>query len=145
MKEIVINKCYGGFGLSHKAIMRYAELKGFELYCYTEKRDDKGRMIWGEFRECNPEKEDCYTVYYYKKELTEDELTNQKDTDKYFFYEMDLDRDDKTLVQVVKELGEDANGRHANLEVVEIPDDVKWCLEEYDGIEWVAEQHRTWG
>ena len=84
-------------------------------------------------------------VYYYKKELTEDELNNHKDTDKYFFYERDLDRDDKTLVQVVKELGKDANGRHANLEVVEIPDDVEWCLEEYDGIEWVAEQHRTWG
>ena len=44
MKEIVINKCYGGFGLSHKAIMRYAELKGFELYCYTEKRDSNGRL-----------------------------------------------------------------------------------------------------
>ena len=30
--KVVINACYGGFGLSHKAIMRYAELKGFKLY-----------------------------------------------------------------------------------------------------------------
>jgi hypothetical protein len=27
---------------------------------------------------------------------------------------------------------------------VDIPDDVKWEIEEYDGNEWVAEVHRTW-
>ncbi len=31
-REIVINKCFGGFGLSHKAIMRYVKLKGIKLY-----------------------------------------------------------------------------------------------------------------
>jgi hypothetical protein len=30
------------------------------------------------------------------------------------------------------------------LKVVEIPDGVKWQIEEYDGSEWVAEKHRTW-
>ncbi len=25
-----------------------------------------------------------------------------------------------------------------------IPDDVKWQIEEYDGLEWIAEKHRTW-
>ena len=29
--KIVINECYGAFGLSQKAIERYAELKGFKL------------------------------------------------------------------------------------------------------------------
>ena len=29
--KIVINTCYGGFGISDKAIERYAELKGIEL------------------------------------------------------------------------------------------------------------------
>ena len=28
MQKIVINKCYGGFGLSHKALSKYTELKG---------------------------------------------------------------------------------------------------------------------
>ena len=27
---------------------------------------------------------------------------------------------------------------------VSIPDDVEWQIEEYDGMEWVAEAHRTW-
>ena len=28
--------------------------------------------------------------------------------------------------------------------MTKIPDDVEWYVEEYDGIEWVAEVHRTW-
>ena len=35
--KIVINVCYGGFGLSHKAIMKYAELKGIKLYVWADK------------------------------------------------------------------------------------------------------------
>jgi hypothetical protein len=88
--KIVINQCYGGFGLSNKAKLRYRELSGSDF--------DK----WG------------------------------------------CDRDDPALVKVVEELGEKANGEHANLKVVEIPDDVDWCVEEYDGSEWIAEVHRTW-
>jgi hypothetical protein len=54
-------------------------------------------------------------------------------------------RDDPILIQVVEEFGaEKAAGRHADLKIVEIPDDVKWTIEEYDGMEWVAEVHRTW-
>lgn len=53
-------------------------------------------------------------------------------------------RNDADLVRVVEKLGEAANGACANLKVIEIPDDVEWHIEEYDGIEWVAENHRTW-
>lgn len=48
------------------------------------------------------------------------------------------------LVDVVEKLGSKANGGSANLKVVEIPDDVEWEIEAYDGLEWVAEKHRTW-
>jgi hypothetical protein len=37
-----------------------------------------------------------------------------------------------------------ANGAHANLKIVEIPGDVSWHIGEYDGNEWVAEDHRSW-
>lgn len=30
--KVVINACYGGFSLSEKAVMRYAEIKGLTLY-----------------------------------------------------------------------------------------------------------------
>ena len=37
-----------------------------------------------------------------------------------------------------------ANGGSANIKVVEVPEDVDWEIAEYDGVEWVAEKHRTW-
>lgn len=90
--KIVINKCYGGFGLSPLARKKYHELGGGVLKDYEY-----------------PE------------------------------------RSDPLLVKVVEELGESANGGFAELKVVEIPDDVDFTIEEYDGVEWVSETHRTWG
>jgi hypothetical protein len=60
------------------------------------------------------------------------------------FHDRDIARDDPYLVKIVKELGEAANGTHAKLKIVEIPGDVSWHIGEYDGNEWVAEDHRSW-
>jgi len=30
------------------------------------------------------------------------------------------------------------------LKIVEVPDDANWYIAEYDGLEHVAERHRTW-
>jgi hypothetical protein len=91
--KIVINKCYGGFGLSKEAMDLYLEKKGMQ-----------GEKI----------------------------------------HPLEIERDDPVLVEVVEELGILASGNYAEVEVVDIPDDVKWEIEEYDGNEWVAEVHRTW-
>lgn len=99
--KLVINKCYGGFGLSKKAIEEYAKTKGITLGKYNE--------TWGYYEGFN-----------------------------------DPARDDQDLVTIVERLGEAANGRCAELSVVEIPDGVNWKVEEYDGKEWIAEVHRTW-
>lgn len=56
----------------------------------------------------------------------------------------ELERDDNTLVAVVEQLGNKANGNYSKLKVVEIPADVDYTIEEYDGSEWIAEVHRTW-
>ncbi len=61
------------------------------------------------------------------------------------FYSRDIARDDPALVQLVEEGRSEYEGRCASLKVVEIPDDVDWEIAEYDGNEWVAEKHRTWG
>ena len=60
------------------------------------------------------------------------------------FSHFDLERDDPDLVAAVESLGTKANTIFSSLKVVEIPNDVKWKIEEYDGVEWVAEVHRTW-
>ena len=61
-----------------------------------------------------------------------------------YWYEREIERHDPILVEVVQELGDKANGRCAELDVIEIPDGVDYEVEEYDGKEWIAEVHRTW-
>lgn len=92
--KIVINTCYGGFGLSAEALERYRTLE---------------RLA--------PDHE---------------------------IYDIDIPRNNPNLVQVVEQMGDRADGDFAKLKIVEVPDDVNWYIEEYDGREWVAERHRTW-
>ena len=56
----------------------------------------------------------------------------------------DIARNDQYLVRVVEEMGDEANGRFSELKVVDIPDDVEWQIDEYDGLESVHEVHRVW-
>ena len=55
-----------------------------------------------------------------------------------------IPRDDTKLVQVIKELGPEANGHATSLKIVEIPPDVEWEIEKVNGTERVSERHRTW-
>ena len=54
----------------------------------------------------------------------------------------------RTLIGVkpnVKVIGEAADGVHAQLRVVDVPDGVAWEIVDYDGNEQGAATHRTWG
>jgi hypothetical protein len=53
-------------------------------------------------------------------------------------------RDNKTLIQVVEELGDKANGSYGKLKIVEIPDGIEWEIHDYDGMETIHEAHRCW-
>lgn len=59
-------------------------------------------------------------------------------------FEFDEDRTNPELVKCVETLGEYADGMCAKLKVVDIPDDVDWEIDEYDGLESVHEKHRVW-
>jgi len=48
------------------------------------------------------------------------------------------------LIAVIEEFKEASNSWAADIAIVEIPDDVEWYIHEYDGMEHVAEKHRTW-
>ena len=60
------------------------------------------------------------------------------------YYCHDLERTDPDLVAVVEELGEKADGYGAELKIVNIPDNIEWHIQEYDGMEKVCENYRTW-
>ena len=91
--KIVINKCYGGFGLSQEA----EEL-------YVQKKNISGPLRG------------------------------------------DILRNDSVLVEVVETLGDKASREYSELKVVEIPDDVTdWRIEEYYGLEHIAEGRMWYG
>ena len=54
-----------------------------------------------------------------------------------------IERTDPNLVEAVETCKFDEY--LYRLMVIEIPDDVKWHIADYDGMEWVAEDHREWG
>ena len=60
-------------------------------------------------------------------------------------YGFDISRTNKKLIEFIEKYGSDrASGDVAKLKIVEIPKGVEWEIEDYDGIEWVAEKHRCW-
>src|SRR5690606_27159918 len=140
--KVVINKCYGGFGLSPKAVLKYAEYSGFKVYAYTEDYETDF-----ENRQCDridsPTDSGPFIFYFSKQDLGK-RVSVKILNDVKWFHDYDVDRNDPILVRVVEELGEEADGEHASLKVVEIPDDVEYEIPEYDGIEHIAEVHRTW-
>jgi hypothetical protein len=69
-------------------------------------------------------------------------LTGIPESNELYYWE--IDRNDPVLIQVIEQLGNSACGKYSDLKVVEIPDDVEWHIHEYDGLEYVAENHRTW-
>jgi hypothetical protein len=95
--KIVYNGCYGGFGLSDKAVARYWELKGLPVH-------------------------DAFTRF-----------------------DIEEDRADPILVQVVEELGEEADAVFSDLQIREIPEGTLYRIDEYDGRETVMTQDEyTW-
>jgi len=53
-------------------------------------------------------------------------------------------RTDKRVVNVIEKLGKAANGRCAELKVIEIPDEIQYEISDYDGIETIHELHQSW-
>ena len=138
--KIVIHETHGGFGLSDAAVLRYCELKG--MPCWVEERSF-GNTFWL----VPPEEYEQYRVdleqNFYNLPIDQRKEVNRKYNENTV-YARDIPRDDPTLIQVLEELGVTANGEFAKLRIVEIPEDVEWEIEEYDGLEWVAEKHRKW-
>lgn len=135
--KVVINRCFGGFGLSPLAIKEYLKRKGKECHIY-DPRQYLGRYIYVGTIDINIFGL-AFSTKYVGKEVF------WKDIEPYCFYASDISRTDKDLVSVVEELGKGANGMASSLKVVEIPDDVEWEISEYDGLETVEEKHRSWG
>ena len=113
MTKIVINSCYGGFGLSDEAIRMFLNRKNI---VFEEKPNG-----WGgnSFNEPGQEESSLFDTVQYMK------------------------RSDPDLVYVVETLGEKASGRFAKLEIEELPVGTLYRISEYDGLESLETRDET--
>lgn len=120
--KIIVNRCYGGFGISDEACDWLIKNKGWKVSEYLK---------------------DGNTLKDKSAKLTKTD--NPKIYGKYWtVYDRDEMRINKDVIECVEALKEKASSNLAKLVVIEIPDDVKWEMDEYDGIESVHEVHRSW-
>lgn len=115
MQRIVINQCYGGYGISDLAFEELLKRKGIEFTRVT----DEGTII---------------PVHFF------DTQGNELWPEDFIYHRTDPD-----LIALVESMGDSVNSRYSQLGIVEVPDDVRWHIAEYDGLEHVAEDHRKWG
>lgn len=140
--KVVVNKCYGGFGISVQALKELVKRKAACVESFTPKKYYGGKnekykagkdweQNWNkDFARYEnighgfmADKNRQYNVY--KDGL----IYSLKDR-----YENSL-RTDKDLVDVVEKMGVKAHGHLSSLSVIEIPDGIDWELAEYDGME----------
>jgi hypothetical protein len=137
--KVAINACHGSFGLSPAGIKLYCQKANINCYFFNidYTKDDKYKVIWSPTE--NP------TGALRWQAFSIPNPSEEKDAHKYIIKcDFKNDRGNKFLIETINELGEKANGAFSKLKVVEVPDDVKWHIAEFDGWEWVAEDHRTW-
>ena len=129
--KVVINSCYGGFSLSPKGERRYLEIRGCKSYFYKQTkyrhRDGVIEFVRVDDIEAVP------TLFSYCTLSDEGETISDYPRDTFDVYS--LERNDPALIQVVEELGEEASGTCAKLEIVDIEKGRWFKINEYDGYE----------
>lgn len=113
--KVVYNACFGGFSLSDAAVRLGRELSGDPGW--------NGPCLDGDvYEDGTPVRDRRFPGM-------------EKD-----WNHSDLPRNDPTLVRVVEQLGEEANGHCAELRIADVPAGKLWRIDEYDGSETVMTQ-----
>ena len=139
MKKVILNKCYGMFQVSPRGYSLYAKKIGKQINCYRGSHDSENGLVYvkeslDDFIKGMPTLFYFYSTMNYGDEVT---CSTCKNSFEGCLILDEEHRFDPILIEVVEELGDDANGIGSELKVVEIPDDVAedYVIDNYDGFE----------
>lgn len=129
MTKVVYNACYGGFGLSKEAVQRYWQIKDQQVWIEDQQW---GFTVWLVPPE---ERLEQKSSKQYTAMSMDERIAYNKAHSAQTWYNLNVDRHDPVLVQVVEELGDKANGVYAKLVIGEVYGPYR--IDEYDGFESV--------
>jgi hypothetical protein len=140
--KVVINRGYGGFALSDAAYQKLIE-RGIPVRRYDHSKSSADNIsAWQE-------------DVIFDRHLDDPPQSAFGELDRRAFYEFEDSRywdlwsqhrrAHPMLVSIVLEMGAAAAAADSDLEVIEIPDGVKFVIRDDHGIEYCAEEMRTWG
>jgi hypothetical protein len=113
--KVAINRCWGGFGLSKEAN---------DLMASWGHPGALHEIKW---------REEEYAKHPKRAGLYDNSFNPH------------CDRHDPLLIKAIETLGEEkASGDLGKVHIVEIPDGVQYEIDDYDGMETIHEQHRSW-
>ena len=135
--KIILNKSCGGFEVSDEAYELYAKKKGVSLYRYY---DNYAKYVLNKTKIKGGA---GFLTYYFTKDYGDNVRKREIDWETYLYLNS-KHRDDPILIEVIEELGRKANGNYAGIKsklvVVEIPDDLDYVIDDYDGFETLHER-----
>ncbi len=143
--KIILNKCFGGFGLSHVAKINLLEAKGLKVYAYRVEEhynsDPYSEYTLRKIDKFYKTERRFETFVYLKEPLAKDvtrislhDYVEMLENGKYTFDEDKL-RVDKDVIAIVEQLGSAASDNFSNLEIFEIPNGSEYIIDDYDGLE----------
>jgi len=138
MVKVAVFRGCGGFRLSHSAVIELSNRKGWNLWWKMEDfyYQFYGGMIWEQIVEEHMGQEPNGIINYYIDYVNE----IYRDNSWFLPYVEHQYRTDPDLIAVIEEMG-----GQDDIQIIDVPDDVEWDIEEWDtGYETIRERHRSW-
>jgi len=130
--KVAVNKCFGGFRFSKEGYEWLMKEKGWTMTTWNKDGDYT-----------DPDAQ----IVKQTEDPSRPWTMPGSGGPEYYFVQSDRDpsfRTNPDIIEAVETLGLKVNDSVANIKITEIPDDIKWHIDDYDGSEHIAEDHRTW-
>ena len=131
--KIVINNCFGGFGVSSFGVEKYMERKGKPVYIY-ERTKYKHSNGYDEYIKVDNSNDSIFLIYTTKDfgNITREDVYDKEN----FVWINENYRTDTDLIAIIEEFGSDKISDSCSCLVIkEIPTGTYYKITEYDGNE----------